>query len=163
MAIRESSRTVGVALDDAVAAILRWSSRSGTRRAMSPPESKPLSATDSWLLGRLDTLGPLRLSQLAEWQSVDKSTMTAQVRRLEQAGLVVRVPDPTDGRAALVSVSARGADLYAEARTRARQVFDELVAGWTTNDRETFAVLLDAFVIALADRFPGQDRSQPQG
>ena len=50
-----------------------------------------LSATDAWLLGRITDTGPVRLSALADWQEVDRSTMTTQVRRLERLGLVVNL------------------------------------------------------------------------
>jgi DNA-binding MarR family transcriptional regulator len=43
--------------------------------------------------------------------------MTRIAANLEQAGLVERRPDPLDRRVARVALSAKGAELLAEART----------------------------------------------
>ena len=44
---------------------------------------------------------------LAERAQIAKQTATALVDRLERAGYVERVPDPSDGRARLVRMTAR--------------------------------------------------------
>ena len=49
----------------------------------------------------------LRLGELARRARLSKQTMTELVRRLERDGLVERRPDATDGRAALVVLTAR--------------------------------------------------------
>ena len=48
-----------------------------------------------------------RLSVLAERAQIAKQTATALVDRLERAGYVERVPDPSDVRARLVRMTAR--------------------------------------------------------
>ena len=70
--------------------LVRWFTRSDVRRAMLADTDPALSATDAWLLGRITDTGPVRLSGSADWQEVDRSTMTTQVRRLESLGLVSR-------------------------------------------------------------------------
>ena len=50
----------------------------------------------------------LRMSELARRARLSKQTMTTMVPLLERDGLVVRRGDPSDGRAALVSLTARG-------------------------------------------------------
>jgi DNA-binding MarR family transcriptional regulator len=49
----------------------------------------------------------LRMSELARRARLSKQTMTTMVRLLERDGLVRRRPDPTDGRAALVELTAK--------------------------------------------------------
>jgi DNA-binding MarR family transcriptional regulator len=49
----------------------------------------------------------LRMGELAERSHLSKQTMTELVRRLERDGLVERRPDPRDGRASLIFLSAR--------------------------------------------------------
>jgi len=49
----------------------------------------------------------LRMGVLAERAGLSKQTMTTMVRLLERDGLVERAPDPADGRASLVSLTAR--------------------------------------------------------
>lgn len=51
--------------------------------------------------------GGTRLSVLAERAQVSRQTATALVDHLERAGYVVRVPDPSDGRARLVRMTVR--------------------------------------------------------
>lgn len=58
------------------------------------------------LLMHLWDSGPARQTELIEVLDSDSPTMTRMVQRLEKAGLVERVPDPTDGRASLVSTTA---------------------------------------------------------
>jgi len=49
----------------------------------------------------------LRMGELARRARLAKQTMTTMVRLLERDGLVRRQPDPTDGRAFLVSLTPR--------------------------------------------------------
>ncbi|GAA3447631.1 MarR family winged helix-turn-helix transcriptional regulator [Planomonospora venezuelensis] len=55
-------------------------------------------------------IGPdgTRISDLAEQARISKQTVTFLVDQLERAGYVERVPDPTDARARLVRIAARG-------------------------------------------------------
>lgn len=65
----------------------------------------------------LDTLhaaGPLRISDLAEREAISQPGMTTLVNRLEAAGRAERVPDPTDGRATLVRITAEGRRVLAD-------------------------------------------------
>jgi DNA-binding MarR family transcriptional regulator len=59
----------------------------------------------------------LRLGELARRARLSKQTMTDLVRRLERDGLVERRPDPTDGRAAVVSLTPRARELEPVAAT----------------------------------------------
>lgn len=66
-----------------------------------------LTIAQSRLLQRLDPAG-MRLTDLAEQARVTKQTAGALVDQLERAGYVVRLPDPTDARARLVTLSEQG-------------------------------------------------------
>ena len=74
----------------------------------------------------------LRMGRLAERARLSKQTMTTLVRLCERDGLVERAPDPEDGRATVVSLTARArafapvaaavvAGLEEEVSTRARR------------------------------------------
>jgi DNA-binding MarR family transcriptional regulator len=58
----------------------------------------------------------LRPGELAAELQMATSNVAATLRSLEADGLVVRRPDPEDGRKALVSLTAGGAKLITEAR-----------------------------------------------
>ena len=65
-----------------------------------------VTIAQSRLMMGLDTEGT-RLSVLAERAQIAKQTATALVDKLERAGYVERVPDPSDGRARLVRMTPR--------------------------------------------------------
>ena len=75
-------------------------------------------------------IGPhgTRIGDLAEQALVTKQTATATVDRLEQAGYVRRVPDPTDARARLVVLDGRGTEAVKVARVAEAEVEAEWVA-----------------------------------
>jgi DNA-binding MarR family transcriptional regulator len=99
--------------------------------------------------------GPMRVTALAVWQGVDKSTVTPQVRRLEQAGLVDRSPDPADGRAFRLTLSAKGESVREQVRRSGANVVEEQMATWSEQDRRTFATLLSRFAAGLDEAQPG--------
>ena len=112
----------------------RLASRMRLRNAMHPG-IRNLAQTDAWLLSHLAATGPARMSALAEWQAVDRSTMTAQVKRLERAGLARRHTDPTDRRASIVALTREGKAACDEIRREASAFFVDLLAGWTPRQR----------------------------
>lgn len=122
------------ALERAVPMLVRWFTRSDVKRSMLADTDPNLSWTDAWMLGRITDAGPFRLSELADWQEVDRSTMTTQVRRLEDLGLVSRDPDPRDGRAALVSATPTGAARHRRTKQTARSLYEKLLADWSEDD-----------------------------
>lgn len=56
----------------------------------------------------LDEHGPQRIGDLAAMSRVSQPGMTRLAGQMEEAGLVVRDPDPADARAQVVSVTAQG-------------------------------------------------------
>ena len=59
----------------------------------------------------LDAQGPQRIGALADAVSVTAPSMTRIINALEAEGLVVREPDPEDGRAQVVVTTPAGATL----------------------------------------------------
>lgn len=111
-----------------------------------------LSATDAWLLGRIADTGPLRLSTLADWQEVDRSTMSTEVRRLESWGLVSRATDPQDGRAVLVKATRAGAARHRRTKRTARTVYEALLADWSEEDLRAAAHVAARLIETLEHR-----------
>ena len=72
--------------------------------------------------------GGTRLSVLAERAQIANQTATALVDRLERAGYVERVPDPTDGRARLVRMTARAEAILPIARAEEERIEAEWAA-----------------------------------
>ena len=63
-----------------------------------------------------------RLSVLADRAQIAKQTATALVDKLEHAGYVERVPDPTDGRARLVRMTPRAQAIIPIARAEEARI-----------------------------------------
>ncbi|HXF64813.1 MAG TPA: MarR family transcriptional regulator [Caldilineaceae bacterium] len=63
-----------------------------------------------------------RVSELAAQAQITKQSMGALVEHLERCGYVVRRPDPSDGRAALVQLTARGEALVQVARKAVQSI-----------------------------------------
>jgi DNA-binding MarR family transcriptional regulator len=53
----------------------------------------------------------VRMSALAAYLGLDRSTMSGLVERAEKRGLLARAPDPSDGRAVEVSLTPGGTEL----------------------------------------------------
>ncbi len=66
--------------------------------------------------------GGTRVTELAEQAQVTKQTAGALVDELERTGYVVRKPDPSDARARLVTLSARGEQLCAAAAVEVTKI-----------------------------------------
>ena len=148
----ESAAEAAAGMERAVPMLVRWFTRSEVRQAMLADAEPALSATDAWLLGRITDTGPVRLSSLADWQEVDRSTMTTQVRRLESMGLVARAPDPVDGRAVLVRSTRAGAARHRRTKKSARAVYEQFFSDWTEDDLRQMAHVAARLVAALEHR-----------
>lgn len=131
---RQPAAEAASELERAVPMLMRWFTRSDVKRSMLANVEPALSWTDAWLLGRITDTGPVRLSDLASWQEVDRSTMTMQVRRLEELGLVDRATDPIDRRATLVRATRAGAARHRRTKQAARGVYEMLLEGWSDDD-----------------------------
>jgi len=77
-----------------------------------------LSPTQLSALGSLMRKGPLTLGALARSENVQPPSMTRTVNCLEDMGMVVRQPDPDDGRQVLLRVSEPGLELLNAERKR---------------------------------------------
>ena len=77
-----------------------------------------LSPTAASTLATVERHGPLTPSELADFERIKRPTATRTLGLLEQAGLLDRAPDPTDGRSSLVSVNAAGRERLRRLRGR---------------------------------------------
>jgi DNA-binding MarR family transcriptional regulator len=91
------------------------------------------------LLSMIEEQDAARISDLAALDHCSQPTMTAQVRRLELAGLVSRITDPTDARAVLISITPEGVAVLADVRTDRGAVIDPYLERLADADRQTLA------------------------
>jgi DNA-binding MarR family transcriptional regulator len=89
----------------------------------------------------------LRMGRLAELARLSKQTLTSMVRQMERDGLVTYAPDPDDGRARLVRLTARSRALREVAEEVLRDL-DARVAEHIT--RETTETMRDGLRRVMA-------------
>lgn len=103
-------------------------------------------------LGKLIAGGPMRSGALAEAMCADPSTVSRQVANLVEGGLVRREADPHDGRISVLVVTDLGRAAAAEAKARRNAYMERVLSGWTDDERETFADLLERFAAGYAEQ-----------
>ena len=79
----------------------------------------PLGFAQARLLSTIEDQGAARISDLAALDHCSQPTMTTQVRRLEDAGLISRTVDPADARAVLIRITPKGVDTLRQVRPTA--------------------------------------------
>ncbi|AKK28528.1 MarR family winged helix-turn-helix transcriptional regulator [Mycobacterium sp. EPa45] len=104
----------------------------------------PLPWAQARLLGTIDDQGEARISDLAELDHCSQPTMTTQVRRLEDAGLVARTPDPADARAVRIRITPEGQTVLAQVRADRASVIDPRIERLSEEDRETLSAAVEA-------------------
>jgi DNA-binding MarR family transcriptional regulator len=85
---------------------------------------------------------PLALSQLAEKIACVKSNVTQLVDRLENDGLVRRIPDPNDRRSILASITDDGRNRYEAGSTALAQAQHELLSDLPAEQRALVASIV---------------------
>ncbi len=96
----------------------------------------------AWLLHRLALAPGIRVADLADGCGLDASTASRHVRTLEDAGLVTRVGDPEDRRAARLSVTPDGQQALESALRVRGDLVSRATANWSATDRGQLAALL---------------------
>jgi DNA-binding MarR family transcriptional regulator len=102
------------------------------------------------VLVTLEEHEPLRLSELARREAVTPPTMSRVLAALDEAGLLVRTPDPQDARSALVELSPQGRAMIEQLRTERTAVLAERLARLAPEHREALAAAVPALEALVA-------------
>jgi DNA-binding MarR family transcriptional regulator len=113
--------------------------------AISSASRHPVDPSGAMVLSRLEELGPVRLSALAQVLSLDISTVSRQVPVLERQGWVTRERDPEDQRAQLFDLTAEGREVLMDVRLSRTEVLRRLLPDWTEKELSAFAAQLHRF------------------
>ncbi|TLH71501.1 MarR family winged helix-turn-helix transcriptional regulator [Mycolicibacterium phocaicum] len=103
----------------------------------------PLPFAQARLLSTIEAEGRARISDLAALDHCSQPTMTTQVRRLEEAGLVSRTVDPDDARAVLISITPQGVATLAQVRADRGNAIDPFLEELDSTDRDTLAAAVE--------------------
>ena len=103
---------------------LRRAARAVTQRYERDLAPSGLKATQLPILVALAGGGAIPLTPLAEALGLERTTLTRNLRVLEERGLVMIVADPADARLRLATLTDAGADVLSDALARWRQTQD---------------------------------------
>lgn len=90
-----------------------------------------------------DEGGGIRQTTICERMASDPNTIAALVERMQSDGMILRKVDPTDRRARLISISAKGRRLYAKARPLAVELQEEVLECIPAGERERLLANLE--------------------
>jgi DNA-binding MarR family transcriptional regulator len=87
-----------------------------------------LSLTERSTFSLLEQKGPMLPSELAASEKITAQSMSQILNHLHELGLIVRTPDPNDGRRVLISVSDYGRNKLNEVRSQRDEWLNQALA-----------------------------------
>ncbi|MGW6198724.1 MarR family winged helix-turn-helix transcriptional regulator [Kribbella sp. NPDC055110] len=90
--------------------------------------------------------GPLGMTELSRILSIERSSLTSMVDRLERRTLVARTPNPTDRRASQIELTADGLALAHEAHDAVVDRINTMTADLPRATRATIATALQSIL-----------------
>jgi DNA-binding MarR family transcriptional regulator len=103
-----------------------------------------LTPTRISLLHTIDRLGPIRLSGLAAEEGINPTMLSRIVADLAEGGLIERVGDPRDRRAALVATTRHGRQLIKRMRRERTDVLSLALEGLSPRELQVLERALPA-------------------
>ncbi len=116
-----------------------------------------LTPTRRSLLHTIERLGPLRLSELAAEEGINPTMLSRIVADLADSGVIDRLQDPDDKRAALVAITKKGRRLIERMRRERTDVLSMALKSLSDQERRTLAKALPALE-KLAESLKGARR-----
>mgnify|MGYP001544909470 CR=1 FL=1 len=114
-------------------------------------EPAGLSASALSALSRLESFGPLRVTELSAREGLTQPGMTTLINRLEEAGLAIREADPDDGRAVRVRITDTGSRRVRDHRTSRATRIAARIAELPESDQAALVAALSALEALPAD------------
>ncbi|BBX97098.1 MarR family winged helix-turn-helix transcriptional regulator [Mycobacterium lacus] len=121
----------------------------------------PLPSAQARLLATIEAHGEARIGDLAAVDHCSQPTMTTQVRRLEDAGLVTRTVDPGDARAVRIRITPEGMRTLTAVRADRAAAIEPQLARLDPADRQVLADAVEVLRRLLDDATAAQGRKTP--
>ncbi|TCO55972.1 DNA-binding MarR family transcriptional regulator [Actinocrispum wychmicini] len=120
------------------------------------PTSDRLTFSTLSVLHTLSRTGPCRLSDLVRTEQIKQPALTSAVAKLERDGLVERRPDPSDGRASMLSLTAAGRSVVSRRHADRVQGLRDLIDRLPPADRTRLLGIADVLrqIVRLANEKP---------
>jgi DNA-binding MarR family transcriptional regulator len=150
---RDATSATAPIIDAETAARLRAVIGSLQRRLRTTPSAAAagLTPTKISILFTVTRKGPIGLSELAAAETVNPTMLSRIVGNLTDAGLLQRVPDPSDRRAALVSATAAGRTLADKIRRERTDALNVALAPLSAEHRQLLEAALPALEALAAE------------
>jgi DNA-binding MarR family transcriptional regulator len=122
-----------------------------TARRLRQETGTDLSPSLTAALSTIERHGPLTPGEVAARERIQRPTATRVLARLEEQGLIDRMPDVRDRRSSLLTASKAGRDLLAELRTRKTAFLAARIEDLDDEDRATLERAADILERMLAE------------
>lgn len=119
------------------------------------PTGLALEAASLRLLARVGATAPTRVGALATDLMLSSSTISRQLRDLDEAGFLVRAEDPADRRAQLIDLTPAGRDAANRLVDEWYRLAAQLFGDWTIDERATLVSLGSRLATSLRTANPG--------
>jgi DNA-binding MarR family transcriptional regulator len=116
-----------------------------------------LTPTQYSVLALVRVRGPIGLAELTELEGLNPTMLSRIVKVLDERGLIRRLPDPSDMRAARVAVTPEGEKTHERVREQRTQVLAECIEGLPPQIAETLLAAVPALE-ELAEALKPQHR-----
>jgi len=129
------------AVEAAIADLYRLANNPEIHRARQRRLGTDLSRTELEALRRVDDLGPVGVTKVAEVLGLSLAATSRMLARLDRDGYLQRRGDPDDGRVARYATTDAGQAVRRQFQSSTQAEVAAVLAGWDVADRERLAVL----------------------
>ena len=128
-----------------------------SRRLGSSGPGGGLTPSQLSVLGAVARRGPLRLTDLAEYEGVNPTMLSRIVGKLDDLGFIERRPDDQDRRSSLVEVTPEGRRQHDRIVARRTEALAAGLERLDPADRESIVAVLPALERLVAEMSAGGD------
>ena len=114
------------------------------RQLYATSREEGLTPTQASVLAITSVKGPLSLVELTEIESINPTMLSRVIGKLDSFGLITRLRDPDDSRAAWVEATPAGQQLYARIAAQRSAIISECVAGMPAEQEAVLVAALPA-------------------
>jgi DNA-binding MarR family transcriptional regulator len=114
------------------------------RRLSAAARQSGVTPTQLWILAAVVRHGSIGIGELAATEDVNPTMLSRVIGKLDDAGLIRRVHDPRDRRAALVEPTAAGRRLKQRIQEQRTAALAELLNGLSPQQEEALAAAVPA-------------------
>jgi DNA-binding MarR family transcriptional regulator len=121
-----------------------------------------LTPTQASVLGIATVRGPLSLAEVTELEGINPTMLSRVIGKLDEYGLIKRLRDPDDFRAARVEVTPKGRGIYERIRAQRGAVISESVSSLPDDQQAALLAALPALENLAEDLRDTVRRGRPR-